>query len=499
MPLKLQVVSADPLETKVDLLAVGVAEGDPAKASGLAPFHHAFGGGLAELFAREDFRGKKDQRLIVPTLGRLPADKVVFLGLGRAGAARDADLRVFAAAAGKAALADKASSLALVVPEGLAPERMRFLSEGVILGSYHFTKYFTGDRKPKRSLSRVLLVETATKKKGERGGRSSVDVGTSVGHAIALTRDLQNEPPNVLTPEALADAAVQVGKAGSLKTTVLDQRELEKAGAHLLLAVARGSSRAPRLVHLIYSPKKRAKRRIALVGKGLTFDSGGLCIKPAAGMGEMKTDMSGAANVIGVMAALPSIAPDVEVHGIIGCVENMPDGDAYRPGDVFPSMDGKTVEIINTDAEGRLVLADCLTYARKFKPDVIVNNATLTGACVVALGPSCSGFYATDDKLAASFSDAAREAGEQFWRMPLLEDLRDQLKSDCADLKHTGERYGGSITAALFLREFVGDTPFIHCDIAGPALAHRAHGIYPKGGTGHGVLTFLQFLAAYTG
>ncbi len=496
MPLKLQVVAADPVETKVDLLAVGVPEGDVAKSPALAPFHRAFGGGLADLLARDDFRGKKDQRLVVPTLGRLPADKIVFLGLGRAEAARDADLRLFAAAAGRAALSDKATSLALVIPEGLAPERLRFLAEGVVLGSYHFTKYFTGDRKPKRALARVVLVDGASKKKGERAARASVELGTTIGHAVALTRDLQNEPPNELTPEALADAAVQVGKAGSLKTTVLGRRELERAGAHLLLAVARGSSREPRLVHLVYTPAgKRPKRRIALVGKGLTFDSGGLCIKPAAGMGEMKTDMSGAANVVGVMAALPHLAPDVEVHGIIGCVENMPDGNAYRPGDVFPSMDGKTVEIINTDAEGRLVLADCLTYARKVKPDVIVNNATLTGACVVALGATCSGFYATDDKLAASFEGAAREAGEQFWRMPLLEDLRDQLKSDCADLKHTGERYGGSITAALFLREFVGDTPFIHCDIAGPALAHRAHGIYPKGGTGHGVLTFLQFLA----
>jgi leucyl aminopeptidase len=496
MPLKLQVVAADPLETKADLLAVGVAEGDPAKASGLAPLHRAFGGGLAELFAREEFRGKRDQRLTVPTLGRLPADKIVFLGLGRADAMRDADVRLFGAAAGRAALGNKAASLALVVPEGLAPERLRFLAEGVLLGSYQFTKYFTGDRKPKRSLARVVLVDGANKKKAERATRSAIDLGTAVGQAVALARDLQNEPPNELTPEALAEAVVQVGKAGALKTTVLGRRELERAGAHLLLAVARGSSREPRLVHLVYTPAKRVKRRVALIGKGLTFDSGGLCIKPAAGMGEMKTDMSGAANVVGVMAALPALAPDVEVHGIIGCVENMPDGDAYRPGDVFPSMDGKTVEIINTDAEGRLVLADCLTYARKFKPDVIVNNATLTGACVVALGPTCSGFYATDDDLAASFAAAARDAGEQFWRMPLLDDLRDQLKSDCADLKHTGERYGGSITAALFLREFVGDTPFVHCDIAGPSLAHRAHGIYPKGGTGHGVLTFLQFLAA---
>jgi tRNA(Ile)-lysidine synthase TilS/MesJ len=262
----------------------------------------------------------------------------------------------------------------------------------------------------------------------------------------------------------------------------------------LILAVGNGSANKPRMVHLAYKPGKRAKRKIVFVGKGLTFDSGGLCIKPAQGMGEMKTDMSGAANVIGLMAAVAALAPRVEVHGIIGCAENMPDGEAYRPGDVFGSLDGKTVEIINTDAEGRLVLADCLAYATKLDPDVIIDNATLTGACVVALGPSCSGFFATNDGLGDGFARAAKHAGEQFWRLPLLDDLKDQLKSDIADLKHTGERFGGAITAALFLREFVGKTAWIHCDIAGPAMASRAHGIYPKGGTGHGVLTFLSYV-----
>jgi len=231
-----------------------------------------------------------------------------------------------------------------------------------------------------------------------------------------------------------------------------------------------------------------------LVGKGLTFDSGGLCIKPAAGMGDMKSDMGGAAAVLGTMAAVGALRPDVEVHGIIGAAENMPDGNAYRPADVFTSLDGKTVEIINTDAEGRLVLADALAYARKLEPDVMIDAATLTGACLIALGKACSAFYTADDKLAKRFASAADEAGEQFWRMPLLEDLREHLSSDIADLKHTGDRYGGSISAALFLREFVGDTPWIHCDIAGPATADRAKGIYPKGGTGHPILTMLALI-----
>jgi len=208
----------------------------------------------------------------------------------------------------------------------------------------------------------------------------------------------------------------------------------------------------------------------------------------------MKSDMAGAAAVLGLMAAIGVTRPEIEVHMLVGAAENMPDGSAYRPADVFSSLDGKTVEIINTDAEGRLVLADALAYAVKLKPDLIVDAATLTGAALVALGKTCSAFYATEDELATMLVASAHEAGESFWRMPLLDELAEQLKSDVADLKHTGDRWGGSITAALFLREFVGKVPWLHCDIAGPVLAERARGIYPKGGTGHAVLTFLSLV-----
>jgi leucyl aminopeptidase len=211
-------------------------------------------------------------------------------------------------------------------------------------------------------------------------------------------------------------------------------------------------------------------------------------------MGDMKSDMGGAAAVLGLMAAVSSLRPELEVHGIVGAAENMPDGSAYRPADVFKSLEGKTVEIINTDAEGRLVLADALCYAARLKPDLIVDAATLTGAALIALGKTCSAFYTATDELARTLEGAARDAGELFWRMPLLDELGEGLKSDVADLKHTGDRYGGSITAALFLREFVGKTPWIHCDIAGPALSDRARGIVPKGGTGHAVLTFINLL-----
>ena len=332
-----------------------------------------------------------------------------------------------------------------------------------------------------------------------------MDLGNAVGESICIARDLINEPPNELYPESLAKYCADMCKERGLKCTIFDKPALQKRGMKLILAVGQGSARDPRLIHMTYTPpadpsgKRTAKKKLVFVGKGLTFDSGGLCIKPAQGMEDMKGDMGGAANVAALMAALSVLKPNIEVHGIIASAENMPDGEAYRPADIFGSLDGKTVEIINTDAEGRLVLADALAYGRELKPDLMLDNATLTGACVVALGTLTSGYYANQDDLADKVRVAARDAGESMWHMPLIEELRDGLKSDWADLKHTADRWGGSITAALFLREFVGNTPWIHIDIAGPSMASRSYGIYSKGGTGHGVLTYLRLIEMYAG
>lgn len=502
MSVKPQVSSVDPFETKADLLVVGVFEGDAVNDAALAPVHKALGADLAALINKDEFKGKKDQRIGITTLGKMAATKVMLLGLGKRDSFTDAGARSFAALATRTAQGEKATNMSLVIPAlgaEISSSMLRTLAEGAVLGAYRFTQYLTGERKPKSELATVSI--HAVGKSGGKGkakapslDASAVQLGAAIGEAVCVARDLQNEPPNELTPGVLANRAAEVARSCGLKATVYDRKSLEKQGMKLFIAVGQGSANQPHMAHIVYTPKKKAKKKIVFVGKGLTFDTGGICIKPAAGMEEMKMDMSGAANVAALMAAVAKIQPDVEVHGILGCAENMPDGLAYRPGDIFGSLDGKTVEIINTDAEGRLVLADCLAYARALKPDVIIDNATLTGACVIALGQTCSGFYATSDALAESFASAAKQAGEQFWRMPLLEDLREGLKSDCADLKHVGDRWGGSITAALFLREFVGDVPWIHCDIAGPAISHRAYGIYSKGGTGHAVLTFLRFL-----
>ncbi len=491
MTLKLSLSTSDPLSAAADVAVIGVAEGASHKVGSLAALAKALGPVVQRTLKREEFSGKRDQVVEFATNGQLKPAKVLLMGLG-SGELTEAQVRTMAAKAARAAQSMRASSLVLEVPSGLALAE-RAAAEGVVLGAYRFSKYLTGDRLPKSGLERVTL---ATSGRVTKDLRAWVEIGQRVGEAICLARDLINEPPNELYPETFARFCQEVAKERGLKCTVLDKAALTKKGMKLMLAVAQGSARDPRLIHMVYTPDEKPKKRLVFVGKGLTFDTGGICIKPAQGMEDMKGDMGGGANVLALMAALAATRPPVEVHGLIGAVENMPDGNAYRPGDVFGSLDGKFVEIINTDAEGRLVLADVLAYGRELKPDVMLDNATLTGACVVALGTLTSGYYASNDALADAMKQAAKDAGESMWHMPLIEELREGLKSDWADLKHTADRWGGSITAALFLREFVGETPWIHVDIAGPSMSHRAYGIHPKGGTGHGVLTYLKLIDA---
>lgn len=494
MPLQIQLSTGDPFAAEVDLLIVAVTQTPLERQKAFADLDAALDGALAALAKKADFQGKHEQVLELPSLRLLPAGRVALIGVGPKRELDLARLRAYVATGARMASTGNHRSAALLLPEKAGVDPLRAAGEGAALGSYRYTKYLTGDRAPKTPLDRLSVFKPDGRALAAE--KRAFELGVQVGGAVGIARDAVNEPPNELYPEKLAELCRQVAQRGKLKIKVLDKKGILQAGMKLHYAVGQGSVHEPRFIHLSYVPKN-AKKKLVFVGKGLTFDSGGLCIKPAPGMGEMKSDMGGAAAVVGLMAAVAAVKPGVEVHGIIGSAENMPDGAAYRPGDVFGSLDGKTVEIVNTDAEGRLVLADALTYASRLEPDLIIDAATLTGACVVALGKTCSGYYAADDKLARRLEAAAGEAGESFWRLPLLEELRDQLKSDVADLKHTGERWGGSITAALFLREFVGDVPWIHCDIAGPVLADRARGVVPKGGTGHAALTFLRFVEKF--
>ena len=493
MPFDIQVRVAQPNDLAADVLVVGVLQivgKSPSLPPSLKPLDVALGGALAKAAAKEEFTGKRDQTLSITTLGRFPAERIVLLGLGDRRSLAAPGVRTFAAKAARTANVEKAKSLALSLPAGLEGE-LRAVAEGLELGAYRFTKYFTGDRKPKAELTSVVVGVGARLKSN---ARALITLGQKIGAAVNLSRDLSNEPGNVMYPETLAAAAQAVAKENGLKIEVFDFKEIRRRGMKLIDAVGRGSRREPRFVHLSFMPRG-AKRKLVFVGKGITFDSGGISIKPAANMGEMKHDMSGAANVIALMAAVAALKPKVEVHAVAACAENMPDGDAYRPGDIWGSLDGKTVEIVNTDAEGRLVLADALAYARALTPDLMVDNATLTGACVVALGTTCSAWYTADAGVAREFEHAVAASGELMWRMPLLEDLRDQVKSDVADLKQAGDRWGGSITAAHFLREFVADTKWVHCDIAGPASIDRTTSwMQAKGATGHAMLTFLALV-----
>ncbi|MFO0694813.1 MAG: leucyl aminopeptidase [Polyangiales bacterium] len=481
------VLSTDTLTTtSADLLAIGVRTAKIEKGHVLAALDAALGAGkLEKLLRAEAFTGADGQVLKIPGAGKLAAGQVVLVGLG-AGKEKTEDARTTALRAVQTAKAHK--RVALLLAESSA-DAVRLATEGALGGSYRYVAYKTGDRKPKH---RVETVELLVKEKST-ALKHALARGEHLAASVNFARDLVNAPPNDMHPVALAEAAQREAKRLGLECHVWNQKRIEKAKMELFLAVNRGSAIEPRLVHVAYKPA-RAKKRVVFVGKGLTFDSGGLCLKPAASMITMKCDMAGAATTLGIVFAAARLGIPVEVHAVVGATENMTGSEAYRPGDVFTSLEGKTVEIINTDAEGRLVLADVLSWAKTLEPDYLVDHATLTGACMVALGPYRAGFFANDDELAKRYLAAAEHEGEGLWRLPLDEELRAQLDSDIADLKHTGGPHGGAITAALFLREFIGKTKWAHLDIAGPAFLDRSFGKNPKGGTGFGISTGVRFL-----
>jgi leucyl aminopeptidase len=370
------------------------------------------------------------------------------------------------------------------VGERLGTDRIsQAAAEGALLGSYRFDRYKAADDKP---VLTTLTIAGAT--------RSGLTRGEIISDAVCFARDLVNEPGGVLTPAEFATRAKQRGTAAGLTVKVLGAKEIAKARLGGLLSVSRGSDQEPKFVTMTYTPPK-ATRSVALVGKGITFDSGGLSIKPADAMMTMKCDMGGAAAVIATMCALPALGCKVAVTSYTPMTDNMLGGDATRPGDVMTARNGKTVEILNTDAEGRLVLADALSLASESSPDAIVDLATLTGACMVALGDKFAGLMSNNEELAGELLGAAAGSGESFWRLPLPPEYRKLLDSPIADLKNIGGRYGGALTAGLFLQEFVGEgISWAHLDIAGPAFSEESEAEIHKGGTGFGVRTLLEWL-----
>lgn len=471
----------------VDIVAIPVRSKKIDKEPELAKVDKSLGNVFADYAKDEGFEGKRGQTLKIPSRGRVKAKWVLFVGIGK-----DADdVRAARLVGHHAAKASKRQKSAALVLTAENPATVRAATEALHGGAYRYSEYKTGTRKPKGGLSKATILVSDMKSSALK---NAVTAGNGVAESVNLVRDLVNAPPNDFHPIAFADIATAEAEKLGLKITVWNKKQIEDAGMNLFLAVNRGSAIEPRFIHIAYEPEG-AQQKIAFVGKGLTFDAGGLCLKPAKSMGDMKCDMAGGAVTLGVVLAAARLKLPVAVHAVIGSTENMLGAAAYRPGDVFTSLRGKTVEIINTDAEGRLVLADILAWtADELKPDMIIDHATLTGACMVALGAHRAGLFTDDEDMAQGYADAAEVADERFWRLPLDKDLRPTLDSFVADLKHTGSSYGGSITAALFLREFVGKTRWMHLDIAGPAFNEGPHGTAPKGGSGFGVSTGVRFL-----
>jgi leucyl aminopeptidase len=488
MTLSLSVGPADLGALDIPLLVVALPAGATVDAT-LAPLDRALGGALSRTLERRDFRGTRDETLHLTGAAAGPR-RVLLLGLGKATERAGALRRGGAIAArqggrmGVGELAFHAGPLDATETEALAV--------GLAAGAWDYTETKTpppaDERRDPLTSARVLG--------GNAAGLTS-GIAIAAGHGLARTLGMM--PGNLCTPEFLAQTAREIGARHGLTVTVQGRAEMEKLGMGSFLSVAQGTPQDPKLITLEYFGGAKGAPPVALVGKGLCFDSGGISIKPAQGMEWMKFDMCGAAGVLGAMEAIARLKLPINVVGLIGSTTNMPSGTAVKPGDVVKSMSGKFIEIINTDAEGRLVLADVLSYAGTFKPSAIIDAATLTGACVVALGHTATGVLGNNAELVREVIGAGTRAGEPGWELPMWDDYKELIKSDVADIKNSGGRPGGTITAALFLKEFADEYPWVHLDVAGTAYTEADLVAVPRGPTGVPVGTFVEFVRGRAG
>jgi leucyl aminopeptidase len=471
---------------------VGVRDGGELPPTA-ADLDRALGGRLARVIAAGDFAGRLGETLLLPDLGRGPAARVLLVGLGgKKGWGRRAYRRALAAAAQALLRSGARDALVLLsadeVPEVDGYYRARFVAEAVGAARYQIPDLKTArrPRPPRLATVRVACADRAELAAAKRG----LGHGAAVAAGSALARDLANLPANVCTPSYLGTVARRLAREHrTLRTRVLGERELKRLGMGAFLSVTRGTAEPARLLIVEYRGAGSAAP-VALVGKGVTFDSGGISLKDPPGMDEMKFDMSGAASVLGTLKAIALLGAPINVVGIVPACENMPSGRATKPGDIVRSMSGQTIEVLNTDAEGRLILCDALTYSRRFRPAAVIDVATLTGACVIALGQHMSGVMSNDEELAGALLAAGRRAADPCWRMPLAEEYQEQLKSNFADLANVGGREGGAVTAACFLWKFVDGMKWAHLDIAGTAYLSGAN----KGSTGRPVPLLVDYL-----
>jgi leucyl aminopeptidase len=473
-------------DAATDVVVVGVRAAQELTHAA-AELDHALDGALAAHLKATGFKGNVGDAELLPTGGRLPAAYVQVVGLGPAGtlgATRGEpghdDIRKAAGVAARHT--GRFPAVALAIANGI-PGTGQAAVEGYLLGSYRFDRYKSSSEP--RADQRITVLGDATE--------SDISRGTATAEATNWARDTVNEPAGARPPAEFAELARERAEAAGLTAEVLDEHQLAERGMNGILGVGQGSRNPPRLLILRYEPEG-ATAHVGAIGKGITFDSGGLSLKPAESMETMKTDCSGAAAVVAAISALPALGPRIKVTAATPLAENMPGGAAIKPGDVIRHYGGRTSEVLNTDAEGRLVLADALAWMCEQRPEAMIDFATLTGAMVVALGKKVAGFFASSPELAEQVRAAASHTGERVWEMPLFEDMRKQIDSDIADVKNIGTRWGGAIFAALFLKDFVGDVPWIHVDIAGPARSEEAEHYLPKGPTGMGTRLLIDWI-----
>ncbi|HSA05856.1 MAG TPA: leucyl aminopeptidase [Candidatus Gastranaerophilales bacterium] len=445
---------------------------------------------------KEGFKGKLNEMYVLPTYGQLPADKVLIVGLGKLKDFNLNKIREISSKIIKKAKALKSESICSILhgagSAGLdAFSCAQMIAEGSIIGNFSFDKYKTKkeDNNDKKEIKTFEVVELDASKQADI--KQGIERGRIIGNAVNFARNLIHEPACEVTPSKLAETALSIE---GIECKILEKEEAEKMGMGAYLAVARGSCEPPKFIYTHYKPSKKPKKKLAIVGKGITFDSGGLDLKSAEGMRTMKQDMSGAAATLGIMQAVAALKPDVEIHGIIASCENMPGSKAYKPGDVLRAMNGKTIEVDNTDAEGRLTLADALCYAAKLDVEEIVDIATLTGACSVALGQVAAGIMGNNQEFINALISSGEKGGEKFWQLPLFDEYKDDIKSDIADMKNSGGRYAGASTAGMLLKEFVSDKKWAHIDIAGVAYIDKEIRELSKGATGAGVRAVLNYI-----
>lgn len=485
--MEFKLIKGDPLKLKSNVLVVAKFEEEQISKT-VKKVNDALKGAVENISEEEGFNAGLGKILSINTLGKTGSDRVLVVGLGQKSKYNPSCLKKVGIAVAK-----RVKNFADKVIFSLDIEGSKLNSQnlimGLILGTYEFNKFKSNNSKSKDTQYNFIW-----SKLNQKDFESSVAKGEGIANATCLTRDLVNEPPDTMTPTKLAEHARQIADENGLGCEIFNNVEIKERGMGGIYAVSKGSLQDPRFIHLIYKPKKKARKKIAIVGKGITFDSGGLCIKPADYMKTMKMDMGGSAVVLGVMKAISLIKPSVEVHGLISAAENMTGGGAYKPDDVVTAMNGKTIEVVNTDAEGRIVLSDALSFAVDMGVDEIVDLATLTGACIVALGTYTAGVMGNNQLVINKILKAANTVDEKVWQLPMDDELRKDIESDVADVKNVGSRYGGAITAGMFLEKFVDDTPWAHIDIAGPTFIEKGGDFYPKGATGFGVQTILQYL-----